>query len=255
MKTLLLIGIGAGDPDYLTAQAIAALNRAEVFFLLDKGPAKQALIAFREQVCQRYIDASRPYRFVEANSPERERGGDYATRVEELNRAKQQVFEQLIEQMADGECGAFLVWGDPALYDSTSRILGAILAEGRLAFDFEVIPGISSVQALAARHKVALNEIGQPVLITTGRRLLAQGVAAEGNTVVMLDAEDSYLSLRGQGLEIYWGAYLGTPQEILMAGLLDEVGADIQRTRLAARAEHGWIMDTYLLRRPSPRSS
>ena len=37
MKKILIIGIGAGDPDYMTVQAINALNRADVFFVMDKG--------------------------------------------------------------------------------------------------------------------------------------------------------------------------------------------------------------------------
>ena len=55
------------------------------------------------------------------------------------------------------EVGAFLVWGDPSLYDSTIRVIQQIIADGATAFDYEVIPGITSVQALAAQHKIALN--------------------------------------------------------------------------------------------------
>ena len=36
----------------------------------------------------------------------------------------------LLNQLAEGEVGAFLVWGDPALYDSTLRILDAVAAGG-----------------------------------------------------------------------------------------------------------------------------
>src|SRR5690606_17707688 len=160
MKTILVIGIGAGDPEYLTIQAINALNRVDVFFIMDKGPAKKKLIALRHEICARYI-RDRNYRFVEAISPERTRTvPDYRASIDELNRDKQAVFERLIaDEMADGECGAFLVWGDPMLYDSTIRILDAIRADGRCRFDCDVIPGISSVQALAARHRVALNRI------------------------------------------------------------------------------------------------
>ncbi len=53
--------------------------------------------------------------------------------------------------MADGECGAFLVWGDPTLYDSTIRIIEVIASSGRHSLGYEVIPGISSAQALAAQ--------------------------------------------------------------------------------------------------------
>ncbi|WP_207849893.1 MULTISPECIES: precorrin-6A synthase (deacetylating) [unclassified Pseudomonas] len=251
MKRLLVIGIGAGNPDYITMQAVKALNRVDVFFLMDKGQSKDKLLDLRRDICERYI-TNPGYRFVEAHSPERERGDvDYTRAVEDLNRAKQETFERLInEELSDAQCGGFLVWGDPALYDSTIRILRAILASGRCAFEFEVIPGITSVQALAAQHKVPLNSIGQPLEITTGRRLAAGQVSDTDSLVVMLDAEDAYRHVADQQTEIYWGAYLGTPDEILISGKLKDVAQQIERTRKAARAEHGWIMDTYLLRKP-----
>jgi len=251
MKRLLVIGIGAGNPDYITMQAVKALNQVDVFFLMDKGPSKDKLIDLRRDICARYI-TDPTYRFVEAHSPERERGDvDYTRAVEDLNRAKQETFERLINaELADNECGGFLVWGDPALYDSTIRILQAILASGRCAFEFEVIPGITSVQALAAQHKVPLNSIGRSIEITTGRRLAAGQVSDTDSLVVMLDAEDSYRHVADLQTEIYWGAYLGTPDEILISGKLKDVAAEIERVRKAARAEHGWIMDTYLLRKP-----
>lgn len=251
MKKLSVIGIGAGDPDYLTIQAVKALNRVDVFFLMDKGPAKQTLVDLRREICQRYI-VDRTYRFVEAYSPERQRGDvDYAASVEDLNRAKQATFERLIEeQLSDGQCGGFLVWGDPSLYDSTVRILQSILDAGRCAFEFEVIAGITSVQALAAQHKVPLNSIGGSLEITTGRRLAAGQVGDSASVVVMLDAEDAYRQVSDPDTHIYWGAYVGTPDQILIAGRLEEVAESIERTRKAARQANGWIMDTYLLRKP-----
>ncbi len=251
MRKLLVIGIGAGNPDYITMQAVKALNLVDVFFLMDKGQSKDSLIDLRREICERYI-TDRDYRFVEAHSPERERGEvDYTTSVEDLNLAKQLAFERLInEQMTDGQCAGFRVWGDPSLYDSTIRILQAILASGRCAFEFEVIPGITSVQALAAQHKVPLNRIGRSIEITTGRRLAAGQVSDADSVVVMLDAQDAYHQVADQDIEIYWGAYLGTPDEILISGKLKDVADEIERVRKAARLANGWIMDTYLLRKP-----
>jgi len=251
MKRLLVIGVGAGNPDYITMQAVKALNRVDVFFLMDKGQSKDKLIDLRRELCERYI-TDHDYRFVEAHSPERERGDvDYNASVEDLNRAKQQTFERLInEEMTDDQCAGFLVWGDPALYDSTIRILQAILASGRCLFEFEVIPGITSVQALAAQHKVPLNSIGRSVEITTGRRLAAGQVSDADSLVVMLDAQDAYHHVADQETDIYWGAYLGTPDEILISGKLKDVADEIERVRKAARLANGWIMDTYLLRKP-----
>ena len=249
MKELLLVGIGAGDPDYITQQAIKALRRSDVIFLMDKGPAKHKLNALRREICEHFLDGRTP-RFAEGQQPERERdAADYRASVDELNRDKQAVFEQLIdEQMSDGEVAAFMVWGDPSLYDSSIRIIESI-ASARSELSYDVIPGITSLQALTARHRVPLNQIGRAVEITTGR-LLAEGWPQGVDSVaVMLDAKDTYLRFVGQGLHIYWGAYVGTADEILIAGPLDEVAERIAATRAEARERNGWIMDSYLLRR------
>lgn len=250
-KTVLIIGVGAGDPDYVTMQAVKALNRVDAFFLMDKGASKDKLIAVRKLICERFI-TGRAYRFVDGTNPERERGvDDYEASIGDLNARKQAVFERMIaDDLADGECGGILVWGDPMLYDSTIRIVEAIAASGRHDFSWEVAPGISAVQALAARHRTPLNQIGRAVEITTGRKL-AQGFPAGVDTVVvMLDAENTYLRYADDdSLDIYWGAYVGTPDEILIAGKLKDVAAEIERVRAAARTANGWIMDTYMLRR------
>ncbi|WP_437883003.1 precorrin-6A synthase (deacetylating) [Pseudomonas sp. LRF_L74] len=250
MKTILIIGIGAGNPDYVTMQAVKALNRVDVFFVMDKGPAKDKLVALRKEICQRYIERD-DYRIVEAEIPERVRGvADYQGSVVDLNRDKQALFERLIgDELAEGECGAFLIWGDPGLYDSTSRIVEAIVQSGRHELQYEVIPGITSIQALAAQHRVPLNRIGRSIEVTTGRRLAASYPEAD-SVLVMLDAEDSFRHYRGQNLDIYWGAYVGMEgDELLVCGPLDEVADEISRVRAEAREAHGWIMDSYLLRR------
>ena len=249
MKKILVIGIGAGDPDQVTMQAVDALNRVDVFFVMDKGPEKQKLAALRRTICQRYITHDR-YRMVEATSPDWARdGADYDAVVADLNRDKTALFARLIaDGMAEGECGAFLVWGDPSLYDSTVRILHALVELGTHGFAFEVIPGISSVQALAARHKTTLNTIGQAFQVTTGRRL-AEGYPEPDSVVVMLDAHATFRQFVDQDVDIFWGAYVGTPDEILVAGRLRDVAGEIERLRTEARAAHGWIMDSYIMRR------
>ncbi len=250
MKRILIIGIGAGDPNYVTMQAVRALNEVDVFFVMDKGEAKAKLVTLRREIIERYVK-DRSYRVVEATSPERgPDNGNYVGAVETLNRDKQDVFERLIgDELADGECGAFLVWGDPSLYDSTMRIVGAIAQSGRHAFEYEVIPGISSVQALAAKHRVALNAIGRSVGITNGRGIAQEFPPNVDSVVVMLDAQNAFRHVAGEDVDIYWGAYVGTPDEILVAGELREVADEIERVRAEARAKNGWIMDTYLLKK------
>jgi precorrin-6A synthase len=253
MRRVLVIGIGAGDPDHVTVQAIAALNAAEVFFVMDKGAAKHELVRLRREICERYIENT-SYRIVEVRDPERDRAApDYAAAVTAWRSARAEVWEDLIaRELGEDGCGAFLVWGDPALYDSTIAVLDEIDTRGRVAFEFEVIPGISSVQALAAAHRVPLNRVGEPIEITTGRRLLER-LDVDVDVVVMLDAGTAFDAIEDRDTEIYWGAYVGTEHAILVSGKLRDVAADIVRLRAEARDRHGWIMDVYLLRRRSPR--
>ncbi|MET7789510.1 precorrin-6A synthase (deacetylating) [Streptomyces sp900116325] len=251
VRQLLVIGIGSGDPDHLTFAAAKAMHRTDVFFVLGKGREKSALIQLRRDVLDEHLAG--PYRIVEAEDPWRDRFQDecagYAEAVRDWRRRRADVCEKLIrEELAPGQCGAFLVWGDPSLYDSTLGILEDIRARGEVTFEHEVIPGISSVSALAARHRINLNRVGRPIHITPGRQLSESLPNDDGDIVVMLDAHESFQHLAGSGVWIYWGAYIGTPDEILIAGPLDEVSGHIRHMRAAARAEHSWIMDTYLLR-------
>jgi len=249
MRNILIIGIGSGNPDHMTVEAIEALNRADVLFIPDKGEEKAALRSLREAICARFI--RKPgYRTVPVAIPKRaEAGTDYRGVVDDWHERIAASYRSLFEtQLNEGAIGALLVWGDPALYDSTLRIMERVAASG-LELDWQVYPGISSVQVLAARHRIPLNSIGGPILVTTGRRLAAGFPADQDSVVVMLDGEQTFGAIDPEGLDIYWGAYLGTPDEILLAGPLASLSAEITRVRAEARARHGWIMDTYLLRR------
>ncbi|WP_087501267.1 precorrin-6A synthase (deacetylating) [Pseudomonas sp. SID14000] len=247
MKDLLLIGIGPGDPRQITYEAVDALRQASVFFVLDKGSDKDALVHLRKAILQRY----RPkggYRLVQVADPARDdRADDYLGAVQDWHRQRAALYAQLIEQeIGEGETGAFLLWGEPTLYDSTLRILDLVRERG-VALRLRVIPGISSVQALAARHQVPLNRIGEPLTVLPGRRLAGQGQI--DNVLVMLDGQCAFARLEDPALMIYWGAYLGTEDEVLIAGPLQAVKAQILQVRERERGRKGWIMDTYLLRR------
>ncbi|HET6737308.1 MAG TPA: precorrin-6A synthase (deacetylating) [Kribbella sp.] len=256
MREILVIGVGAGDPEQVTMQAVSALNRADVFFVLDKGEVKQELVDLRSEILRRYA-TGKQYRVVVGRDPERDRATSaYVEAVDDWRRRRADVCAAMIaDELGDDEVGAFLVWGDPSLYDSTLAILDDILARGELTFAVEVIPGISSVSTLAARHRVGLNQVGKPIQITTGRRLAQQWPDGVDDVVVMLDAHTAFTEHVDEDADIYWGAYLGTPDELLVSGPLHEVAAEIEKVRAEARDRKGWIMDTYLLRRTSrPKS-
>ncbi|HEX4106935.1 MAG TPA: precorrin-6A synthase (deacetylating) [Solirubrobacteraceae bacterium] len=237
MRRLLAIGIGAGDPEHLTLQAVRALGELDVVFVVDKGEQAAELTALRRELLARHAPGAR---VVEIPDPPRDRSAEgYVEAVEDWRARRGEAWRAAIA--AEQGVGGFLVWGDPSLYDSTLAILDS------LGLQVSVIPGISSVHALTARHAIALNRVGGAVQITTGRRLTAGGwPAGVGDVVVMLDPDCAFLGF--PDADIYWGAYLGGDDEILVSGRVGDVGEEIVRRRAQARARKGWIMDTYLLR-------
>ncbi|KOF14196.1 precorrin 6A synthase [Ensifer adhaerens] len=250
MRKLLIIGIGSGNPEHMTVQAINALNRADVLFIPTKGEKKTELAEVRREICARYVTRA-DSRTVEFAVPvRRTEGVSYDGSVDDWHARIAEIYERLIDsELSEDGTGAFLVWGDPMLYDSTIRIVERVKARGKVAFDYDVLPGITSLQALCASHRIPLNLVGKPVEITTGRRLSESFPERSQTSVVMLDGEQAFRRIDDPDAEIYWGAYLGTPDEIVISGRLADVKDEILARRAQARERMGWIMDIYLLRK------
>jgi precorrin-6A synthase len=250
--TLRVIGIGSGDPDHMTVEAIDALNGADIVLLPRKGAEKADLAELRRDICRRFL-TNKAARIVEFDLPKRDTGAaSYLSSVDDWHASIAATYRDLLAAaLPRGGIASFLIWGDPSLYDSTLRILERLRRDHGVDFAIEVTPGISSVHVLAARHAIPLNMIGNSVLFTTGRKL-RDGVADIADTiVVMLDGEMSFRTVPPDEYDIYWGAYLGLDQEMLLAGPLSEMADRIVEARTAAREQHGWIMDIYILRRKS----
>ena len=253
-----VIGIGTGNLEHLTQEAVRALNEVDLFLVADKGPAKADLAALRTEICRHFITSDR-YRVVEVPDPDRgsdrdRDAGAYRTGVESWHAARAERYADVVRsQLGEHGTVGFLVWGDPAFYDSTIRVAERMRESG-LALTLRVIPGISSLQLLAARHAIVLNRIGQSVHLTTGRRLVEEYQPGLGDVAVMLDADLAcgQLAAEHPGLWVYWGAQLGLVDEALVSGPLAEVLDEVRRTRQAIRQRRGWVLDTYLLRWEAP---
>ncbi|AAZ54358.1 precorrin-6A synthase (deacetylating) [Thermobifida fusca] len=256
-RKALLIGIGPGGPDQLTVEAVRALNEVDVFLVADKEAAAGRegtgdLVALREEICRRHITGNN-YRIVTVPDPPRDRAPvadhGYGRQVRDWHAARARAYtDAIVKHTRPDEVLGFLVWGDPSLYDSTIRVVERIRSCG-VDLDYQVIPGVSSVQLLAARHRIVLNRIGGPITVTTGRRLGTDVARGADTLVVFLDGCLSCAELPGAGWDIWWGANLGTASEELVAGRLGEVMDAIRAARKRAKAAQGWVMDVYLLRR------
>jgi len=242
---LSLIGIGTGNPEHLTLEAIRAINAADLILIPRKGADKADLAALRRSICADVLK-NPGTRLVEFDLPVRDAGNpDYRAGVDDWHEAIARCWKDVLDrELPHGGEAALLVWGDPSLYDSTLRIAA------RLDVSVRAIPGITAIQALTAAHNMVLNEIGAPFMVTTGRQLREHGWPQGVDTlVIMLDGACAFETVKPDGVSIWWGAYLGMQEQMIRSGPLAETGPEIIRARAAARAAHGWIMDIYILRR------
>ena len=244
MITLHLIGIGTGNPDHLTLQAVKTLNAADLVMIPRKGDSKADLADLRRAICAEMV--TNPLtRIAEFDVPSRDAANpDYLAGVDDWHDAVARVWQHTLNAHPQAVHVALLVWGDPSLYDSTLRIASRLTAPVTL----NVVPGITSIHALTAAHAIPLNDLGAAVTITTGRQLRHGWPNGAQTLVIMLDGNCSFQTLDPTGIHIWWGAYVGMAEQIILSGDLATTGPQIIATRAAARAAHGWIMDIYLLR-------
>ncbi|MGL5817552.1 MAG: precorrin-6A synthase (deacetylating) [Phycicoccus sp.] len=245
-----VLGIGMG-PRYLTREVTEALASADYVLAADKGP-DDALLAVRRAVA---AEAGTPLVVMADPARDRDDPADYVAAVSDWHDARVEAYEAVLRER--GGTAAFLVWGDPSLYDSTIRVVEALAA--RLGFDWDVLPGVSAPQLLAARHRVVLHPVGRPVHVTTARRLREAVAAGQRDIVVMLGGPrdlHEYGGLDGLGRwSIWWGANLGTDTEQLVAGRVDDARDNLRAAHERARRAAGWIMEVYLLRAPADHDS
>lgn len=243
---LTLIGIGTGNPEHLTLQAMRAMKAQDVILIPRKGQGKADLADLRRAMCDEVLQEC-PTKVIEFDLPVRDEATpDYRQRVDDWHDAIALAWRVALGPVGEVEKVALLVWGDPSLYDSTLRIAARLDPAPTL----EVIPGITSLQALTAAHAIPINEIGAPFLVTTGRQLRAEGWPEGVDTIaVMLDGTCAFQTLKSEGFHIWWGGYVGMNEEIICEGPLAEVSEKIITMRAQARESHGWIMDIYIIRK------
>lgn len=243
IRDLWLVGIGTGNPAHLTLEGADALRNASAILLPHKGDDKDGLVKLRQQILT-HVGAAAPV--LPFDYPVRDESLPYDQRVSDWHDEIARRWQGAVAGQNLTGPVALLVWGDPSLYDSTLRIADRLDPKPNI----RVIPGITAIQALTAAHAIPLNDINGPVTITTGRRLRS-GAWPDGaqSLIVMLDGELSFRSLPDPDLHIWWGAYLGSPDQILLSGPAHDIADQIAETRATARQQHGWIMDTYLLKR------
>ena len=244
MNNINLIGVGTGNLEHLTLEAINILNESDLILLPKKSEDTKDLINLRYEICSKYLKIKNN-NLVEFKVPKRNKEKIYSDSVSDWHEKLAMSWDKAIKNFKGKKNNiSLLIWGDPCLYDSSIKISKVLFPETNIL----IIPGITSIQVLLSEHKITLNNIGKSVQITTGRNLKSVGFQKyENRTIVLLDGECSFKYLKDKNYYIWWGAYLGMKKQILIKGKLNDVGYKIIDARSKARNKYGWIMDTYLL--------
>ncbi|MCB0949886.1 MAG: precorrin-6A synthase (deacetylating) [Mycobacterium sp.] len=249
-----ILGVGMG-PQHVTPEVAQALRTADYVLAAEKADDDR-LLAARRAIVRTHPGPHGPVEVIAVPDPERDRSAGlsaagYQAAVTDWHQARAQRYAAVLHER--GGTAAFLIWGDPSLYDSTIRIVEKVrdlLKVESVDLDFDVLPGVSAPQLLAARHRIVLHEVGRPVHLTTGRRLQEAVVAGLDNIVAMLNPPPERLDFTGlQDWTMWWGANLGAAGEQLIAGRVGDVLPRVADARAAAETQDGWVMDLFLVRK------
>lgn len=144
MKKLYGIGTGPGDKELLTLKAIRTMEEASIIFVPNNKGENMALNTAREFIKGKeivYIDL--PMGSVTDN--------DYKNAA-----------ITIMNNIADGESGAFLTIGDPMIYSTFTYIMDELKDK---EIEIEIVSGIPSFIAAAASMKSPLTTKGDDFIL------------------------------------------------------------------------------------------
>ncbi|ABO67052.1 MULTISPECIES: precorrin-2 C(20)-methyltransferase [Geobacillus] len=155
--TLYGIGVGPGDPELMTVKAYRRLKEAEVIAYPKKGRQSKS---YAEQIIDAYF-APEEKRRLGLHFPMTK---DVAVLEPKWNEAADAIWAEL----SAGRDVAFVTEGDPLLY-STFIHLMHVMERRYPDAPIEVVPGVSSANAAAARLRLPLADGDEQVAIVPAR--------------------------------------------------------------------------------------
>ncbi len=185
------VGVGPGDPELMTAKAIRIIRENGVIAVAGKEA--------RETVAYRIAAAIVP------EIAEKELVPVYMpmTRDLELIKEEHKKGAALLEKYLDeGRNVVYITLGDPSIYCTFSYLMEILLEDG---YDVQLVPGVTSFCAAAARLNLPLAEWDEPLHIVPAVHKTGNRLDQSGNYVLMKSAshmEEVKRLLRESGRDV-----------------------------------------------------
>ncbi|MGP1570328.1 MAG: precorrin-2 C(20)-methyltransferase [Eubacteriales bacterium] len=147
MSKLFGVGVGPGDPELLTLKAVKIIENADIIAI----PASGQNVNVAYEIAKGGVQDLDKKHIEELSMP--------MIRDEiELKRNHDAAAAKIAKWLSDGKDVAFLTLGDPTVYSTYMYIHKRI---EKMGFETQIIPGITSFCAVAARLNDSLTEAGE----------------------------------------------------------------------------------------------
>ena len=213
------VGIGPGDPQYLTLRAVDVLRSVDIIFT----------------VISRNVSDSISKQVVDSLEPTAQMSMLVFSMSRDNTEREAQIdanAEKVMEAMKEGKSCAFATLGDPMTYSTFAYVLERVIKKYPEA-DVEIVPGVTSFATLAAKSKTVLVENRQMLRVVPSFKNndVEKLEFPENSTTILLKTYRTRKALlerlkkeqaNGKIREIIYGEELSMPTERIVRSL-DEI--------------------------------
>ncbi len=174
------LGVGPGDPELLTLKAVRLLKEADIVAVPDKGAGEKTALG----IVQAFVEGKQ---LMYCPTP-------MIRDAAQLDRCHEEIADKICAQLDAGKTVSFITLGDPTIYSTYIYVHKKVLERG---YEAELIPGVTSFCAVAARLGQSLCEGSDRLLIVPASCDLKDSMEIHANKVFM-KAGSGILQLQDQ---------------------------------------------------------